>query len=112
MTTLSFSDLSLNISDLPTRAKGLGEEETSDILGGFGSFGSMRRRRMMKIRRRRAASIARRRRAAMSRRRQSSRKRRPSPRRRGNPAARAALMRKASFHGRMASMYRARARRA
>jgi len=110
MSTLEFTDFSLSIEDLPARARGLDEEATSDVLGGFSRAAAMRRRRAMRMAwmRRRRASMMRRRRAAYM-------KRRAMAKRKSNPARRARkkqYMAKASFHSRMASRFRAMARRA
>jgi len=109
MSTLEFTDFSLSIEDLPARARGLDEEATSDVLGGFSRAAYMKRRRaaFMAMRRRRIAMMRRRRSAYM--------KRRAMAKRKSNPARRARkkqYMAKASFHSRMASRFRAMARRA
>jgi len=106
MTELSFSDITLDIEDLPSRAAALGEEQADDILGGYG-FG----RRMMRLRRRvrgRMRSRSRSRRRG-SRGRPPRRQARRSPKRRSK---RGNFMRKAKFHDRMAQRYRSMASRA
>lgn len=109
MTTLSFTDFSLEISDLPIRAKGLGEEQTVDVLGGFGRS---RWGRRSKSRRHAMIKAMARRRSAQRRARSKKPSRSSIKRRRGSSAARSGLMRKAAYHGRMASMFRSRAARA
>ena len=103
MTELSFSDITLDIDDLPSRAAALGEEQTDDILGGWGW--------RVRLRRGRKGSRGRARRRASSRRRNTRRP--PRRRARRSPARRnrrAGFMRKAAFHDRMASRYRSMAR--
>lgn len=110
MSTLDFTDFSLSIEDLPARARGLDEEATSDVLGGWGRAAWLRSRRskMMKAIARRKMALKRKRYAAMKRRSAMS-KRKSNPARRSRKKQ---YMAKASFHSRMASRFRAMARRA
>lgn len=107
MSDLEFTNFSLSIEDLPARARGLDEDATSDVLGGYSRAAAYARRRKMIIamRRRRAASMQKRRAAYARKRKMSGRK--SSPARRSRKKQFAA---KASFHSRMASRYRRMAR--
>jgi len=94
MSDLSFSDLSITIEDLPTRAQAMGEEQSVDILGGWGSF----RRRFRRVRR----SV----RSSYRRGRSWANRGRRVVRRAARRPLRTGLLLKARYHSRMASYYR------
>lgn len=106
MSTLEFTDFSLSIEDLPARARGLDEDATSDVLGGWARSSRMKKR---------AAYIKAMRRRRSMKKRAAYMKRRSMSKRKSNPARRARksqYMAKASFHSRMASRFRSAAARA
>ncbi len=108
---LEFSDITLEIEDLPSRAQAIGEEAGADVMGGFSRAQRIRRIRAIRRARRMRALAARRRRGGSRRRPTRSIRRRPSPRRRGNPALRRSLLKRAAFHSRTAASLRSKARR-
>lgn len=107
MSDLEFTNFSLSIEDLPARARGLDEDATSDVLGGFSRSSRYSRRRKMIMMMRRRRAMASRRAAYMAKRKRSSSKRKQSPARRSRKNQ---YMAKASFHSKMASRYRRMAR--
>ena len=109
MSSLEFTDITLEINDLEPRARGLDEEEGSDILGGWGRLRRMRRRASRMGRRMRSRASAMRRRAGRTARRASKwRNRTNFP---GRRRMKQGLMMKAKFHERKAAFFRGAAAR-
>ncbi|MEQ8707530.1 MAG: hypothetical protein RIC36_00955 [Rhodospirillales bacterium] len=107
MTELNFAELSISVADLPVRASSLSDEAQGDVLGGF----SWSRRKSAFAR----ASL-RRKLAAKKARRYSSKKKSfmikaiASKKAKAKRSKRSSYLAKASFHGRLASKYKAMAR--
>ena len=102
MSELEFTDFLLSIEDLPARARGLDEDATSDVLGGFGRSSKLRGRR----RRRLKKSWFRRKSKKWTGKRVSGFKRGKKRKKKTRRSRRKSYAAKASFHSRMAARYR------
>ena len=102
MSNLEFKDITLEIIDLEPRARGVDEEEGSDILGGWHRFRRMRSR-MKRGMRRSVRSVRK-----AGRRASKWRNRRNFP---GRRQMKQGLVMKAKFHERKAAFFRGAAAR-